>query len=559
MESKANERLRVKGMADMKIFYKAIAIFCLDADDQLKSEVVHCFRCIINGGKDPLILRADVSLWKSKGGNRVQITDTSFIQTLIRECDIIEFVVVEFLDSVAALERNAMDFEKSSLLYTRSLGESQENDEDFPKHQGYGKGKGQTLRETLRDYGIHEIIDEERNEAAERRDLESSAEEKLTYSENHGANERKNNNHDNEKNIENENENENIFREESKSEKVKSAIALKKEKLEVLFKEQLTEDLFDLCRELSADLLNAEIMCSLKICDGVLRFLQYLVQDNFRDKRISSTIDLLWTLLESFLSNNISDIEKSKILNENGENILENSSDLFDILDQEFAVQVLGNMITIFAHEGFKDPDKESRNEVLAVLTLLCESPSSHIYLIQSGLLNDLIYFACYAECSPIQGMFSAWFENHPQSSSNPRNFATSFELDLQFKRGLWILISELLEDNHLEAIECVSESPLLESLLLYLEFNTLGSHRLACTSSFGASALLLQSQYQSTGISTLGHKLGSKKEVEGRDLMLKSGGRFSTKSKDAGRKEGSERGREERNKNESNLLSSNG
>ena len=548
MESKANERLRVKGMADMKIFYKAIAIFCVDADDQLKSEVVHCFRCIINGGKDPLVLRADVNLWKSKGGNRVQITDTSFIQTLIRECDIIEFVVVEFLDSVAALERSATDFEKSALLYTQSLGESQEKIDAFPKYQGSGKGKGQTLRETLREYGVPDIINEEKNKDSERHDLESSEEEKLTYLEDQDVNERNNNN--------NENENENIFREETKSEKVKSAMAIKKEKLQVAFKEHLTEDLFDLCMELSADTLNAEIMCSLKLCDGVLRFLQYLVKENFRDKRISSTIDLFWTLLESILNNNISDMEEKKILNENGENILENSSDLFDILDQEFAVQVLGNMITLYAHEGFKDPDKEARNEVLAVLTLLCQSPSSHIYFIQSGLLNDLLYFACYAECSSIQGEFSAWFENHPQSSSNPRNFATSFELDLQFKRGLWILISELLEDDYIEAIECVGESPLLDSLLLYLEYNTLRPNRLAYTSSFGATArsqpqMLLQSQYQSTG------KLGSRKEGEGREIILKTDGKISSKSKDASRKEGSERGRDEGN--ESTMLSSKG
>ena len=59
-------------------------------------------------------------------------------------------------------------------------------------------------------------------------------------------------------------------------------------------------------------------------------------------------------------------------------------------------------------------------------------------------------------------------------------------------------------------------------SLLLYLEYNTVRPNRLACTSSFGATArsqpqMLLQSQYQSTG------KLGSRKEGEGREIILKS------------------------------------
>ena len=104
LETKANERLRVKGMADIKSFYKAIALYCVDADIGLKSEVVRCFRCIINAGQDPGSLKSDVTSWKSKEGNKVQIKDTTFIQSLIRECSIIEFVASEFLKSVEIFE-----------------------------------------------------------------------------------------------------------------------------------------------------------------------------------------------------------------------------------------------------------------------------------------------------------------------------------------------------------------------------------------------------------------------------------------------------------------------
>ena len=51
--------------------------------------------------------------------------------------------------------------------------------------------------------------------------------------------------------------------------------------------------------------------------------------------------------------------------------------------------------------------------------------------------------------------------------------------------------------------------------------------------------------------------KLGSRKEGEGREIILKTDGKISSKSKDASRKEGSERGRDEGN--ESTMLSSKG
>ena len=66
------------------------------------------------------------------------------------------------------------------------------------------------------------------------------------------------------------------------------------------------------------------------------------------------------------------------------------------------------------------------------------------------------------------------WLDQHPQSSSNPRNFGTASEIDLQFKRGLWIIISDLLQNDDPTALACVVQSPLLLSLLYYLEFDTL-------------------------------------------------------------------------------------
>ena len=100
-------------------------------------------------------------------------------------------------------------------------------------------------------------------------------------------------------------------------------------------------------------------------------------------------------------------------------------------------------MMQRYAIEGFRDADKECRNECLAVLSLIADSPASHPAFYQTGLLNDLIYYACSAEAQEAlqndtdsdmgsPSKLSVWLSSHPQSQSKLRNFATPSELDLQ-------------------------------------------------------------------------------------------------------------------------------
>eukprot|EP00596_Hydrurales_sp_CCMP1899_P003438 CAMPEP_0119047960 /NCGR_PEP_ID=MMETSP1177-20130426/56021_1 /TAXON_ID=2985 /ORGANISM="Ochromonas sp, Strain CCMP1899" /LENGTH=864 /DNA_ID=CAMNT_0007023211 /DNA_START=1185 /DNA_END=3779 /DNA_ORIENTATION=+ len=166
-------------------------------------------------------------------------------------------------------------------------------------------------------------------------------------------------------------------------------------------------------------------------------------------------------------------LEKSKVMTLETDigNMAEDGVDLSDVLDVESALSVLHNMITCYAHEGVRGMDKENRNEILAILSLIAESLSSHKYFIESGLLSDLIFYSCYAE-SPAD---NSWLLTHKQALANPRNFATIFELDLQFKRMLWLLISDLLKNNdNPDSLLIVAPSPLLSSIVSYLEFDTL-------------------------------------------------------------------------------------
>jgi hypothetical protein len=431
LETKANERLRVKGIADIKVFFKALTAFSVDANNELKTEIVHCLRCIINGGKDSLVLRTDVVAAKVKK-NKVPITDTSFIQSLVRDCSIIDFIVLEFQGSTENLEKVTSDFAESSMLYSqRSVHLNSRT-----------TAKQQTLRETLREYGIPEDV----------KDFEECSEE--------------------EKEAPFESD---LITEEGSDDVLKTLPMLKTLKVTVTAQDRLTTDLVELCADLAEDPRNAQIMIAMRMCDGIMKYLELLVKENVRDKRVKSLIGLIWTLLDSYLNEGKVDLDKDDAQPNSARGEFEyDPHNLSHIIDQATAVSTLHHIITIFAQDGFKHPDKECRNEVLAVLTLLAESPSSHIYFIESGLLNDFVYYSCYTECSSLCGTFPEWLDQHPQSSSNPRNFGTASEIDLQFKRGLWILISDLLQYNDPSALVCVGQSPLLLSLLFYLEYDSL-------------------------------------------------------------------------------------
>ena len=208
----------------------------------------------------------------------------------------------------------------------------------------------------------------------------------------------------------------------------------------------------------------------------IVKFLKFVADTNFRDTRVTSAIDAIWVLLVAFLDKRQSPDGSDGSHLDNKRVSSGAIADLEEALDQAAAVSVLHGLLISFTHEGFKISDKESRNGVLTVLTLIAESPSSHDYFIDSGLLNDLLYITCYAECSLMGSTFSEWINQHPPSSSNPRNFGTSSEHDLIFKRGLWILVSTLLQHDILKSLKVVGTSPFLLSLLLYTEYDTLST-----------------------------------------------------------------------------------
>jgi hypothetical protein len=450
-EVKSNERLRAKAMSDIKEFYKTIADYLSIADGELKLEVIQCFRCIVLGGQHLPILLSDTETAKYKKC-KVPITDTAFNQLILRESFIVNLIARQFTDSVKDLVDDFVDGKEYSLEH--SLEHSLLISQSIPSSSSRITHRPFDRQSTSN--GISQVYTHRKNTGVVDDPIEN-----LTGLTDSGSNLN------------------GVAITLTDDSYIKSIEVKEHEhdqqghELHCSLKQQIASDLLCLCVDLAADDKNAEVMITMDVCDSVIKFLKFVGDMNFRDTGVTSAIDALWVLLVAHIdksqSQSCDGLDSFQL--ESKEDCSSAFKDLNGALNQAAAISVLHGLLMSLMHDGFKVADKELRNGVLTVLTLLAESPSSHIHFTEKGLLNDLIYSACCAECSRRNCI---WLHQHPQSSFSPRIFATSSEHDLVFKRGLWIMISTLLQHNDLKSLKCVGSSPFLLSLLLYIEYDTL-------------------------------------------------------------------------------------
>jgi hypothetical protein len=221
---------------------------------------------------------------------------------------------------------------------------------------------------------------------------------------------------------------------------------------------ELSSVLLYLCLDLSLDPPSAAIMCESSICDGAITLVQKDFRLNQRDPRILSSIELMWNVLEHFL-------EQFKSTNPSPEdmrNILSQYADR--VVDFGRAITVLQSIVRFVLSDGFRLADKELRNEVVIILTMLAQFPSAVGYFIDAGLFHLLITYACIEEAGA-----HSW-DAFSKDIGKYRNFATISDVDLEYKRGLWFIISELLRSNDTDALSIVASSPLYATMLIYLE-----------------------------------------------------------------------------------------
>ena len=537
MELKGNERLSVQGYIDIKRFYSKLSTLWAVSNSTNKIKLGKCFRCIVNGGRDPSILRSMQKEWISED-NRLRITDAGFIQKAFRESGSLHIVAAQLIaasDILTYGKASSTDEYDDVLVAREDIAEIPDHsttvgvpDMDDPEFYGVPKSFLETRRLNLivDEPVITEVVEsptttlvvvENTAVDGEAVDATISSQERIhndAMSENGNLQEmnsevevQKEVNGDDEVKM-NDAADENTNGVEGFSEakeqqgvdsadmsiestvktktsyastpniattgftidmpqQLQSSLAGSKSPMNMsatsiadtpTILRELSSVLLYLCLDLSLDPPSAAIMCESSICDGAITLVQKDFRLNQRDPRILSSIELMWNVLEHFL-------EQFKSTNPSPEdmrNILSQYADR--VVDFGRAITVLQSIVRFVLSDGFRLADKELRNEVVIILTMLAQFPSAVGYFIDAGLFHLLITYACIEEAGA-----HSW-DAFSKDIGKYRNFATISDVDLEYKRGLWFIISELLRSNDTDALSIVASSPLYATMLIYLE-----------------------------------------------------------------------------------------
>ena len=538
MELKGNERLSVQGYIDIKRFYSKLSTLWAVSNSTNKIKLGKCFRCIVNGGRDPSILRSMQKEWISED-NRLRITDAGFIQKAFRESGSLHIVTSQLIaasDILTYGKASSTDEYDDVLVAREDIGEIPDHsttvgvpDMDDPEFYGVPKSFLETRRlnlivdepmitevvesptttlvvvekTTVDDEAVDAVIGSQEmiyNDAmSENGKLQEMSSEVEVQKEVNGDDEVKMNDGDDENtngvdgfseakeqqgvdsadmSIESTVKTKTSYASSTPNiatpgftidmpQQLQSSLAGSKSPMNMsatsiadtpTILRELSSVLLYLCLDLSLDPPSAAIMCESSICDGAITLVQKDFRLNQRDPRVLSSIELMWNVLEHFL-------EQFKSTNPSPEdmrNILSQYADR--VVDFGRAVPVLQSIVRFVLSDGFRLADKELRNEVLIILTMFAQFPSAVGYFIDAGLFHLLITYACIEEAGA-----HSW-DAFSKDIGKYRNFATISDVDLEYKRGLWFIISELLRSNDTDALSIVASSPLYATMLIYLE-----------------------------------------------------------------------------------------
>ena len=547
MELKGNERLSVQGYIDIKRFYSKLSTLWAVSNSTNKIKLGKCFRCIVNGGRDPSILRSMQKEWIPED-NRLRITDAGFIQKAFRESGSLHIVAAQLIaasDILTYGKASSTDEYDDELVAREDVTAEIPSDHsttvgvpdtDDPEFYGVPKSFLETRRLNLivnepmvtevvdsptttlvavenTTIDVEAAIDDEaisseemiHNDTGSENDkLKKTISEVEVKKEAKGDDEVKVNDTDGEDTNDVDGYNEakeqqgvdpaDVMSIDSTvgvdtvkssyasdpnitttgvaidvvSQQQQSSLAGSKSPMNMsaisiadtpAILRELSSVLLYLCLDLSLDPPSAAIMCESSVCDGAITLVQKDFRLNQRDPRILSSIELMWNVLEHFLEQFKSTNNPSP---EDMRNILSQYADR--VVDFGRAVPILQSIVRFVLSDGFRLADKELRNEVVIILTMFAQFPTAVGYFIDAGLFHLLITYACIEEAGA-----HSW-DAFSKDIGKYRNFATISDVDLEYKRGLWFIISELLRSNDADALSIVASSPLLATMLIYLE-----------------------------------------------------------------------------------------
>ncbi|CAN0515751.1 unnamed protein product, partial [Ectocarpus sp. 12 AP-2014] len=217
--------------------------------------------------------------------------------------------------------------------------------------------------------------------------------------------------------------------------------------------------LLQLVRELSTDANSSAAMVE----EGIAALLVQVIRAvrGIRDPTLSITVEVMWNCLEH--SQNAMDSGPAAKSRTSLVRKARKSNAAF-ALSSWNGVSALRDTVETLLLGGFRNKDKELRNEAVIVASQLLTNGRSHPLFRSTGMLLLSLRYATAIETGLADGNPAAL-----GPLADPRNFATPKEVDMELKLLLWSLLTDLCKRDA-RNVEVVDASPLMETLLMYMD-----------------------------------------------------------------------------------------
>ena len=249
-------------------------------------------------------------------------------------------------------------------------------------------------------------------------------------------------------------------------------------------KHKVLISLLQLVRELSTDAASSAAMVEA----GVILLLVQVMRmvREVRDPALSIAVEVMWNCLEhgqNAMTRAPPAKSRTCLIQKARKTNAAFSLSTWD------GVSALKEAVESLLVSGFRNKDKELRNEIVIVSSLLAANGRSHPLFRSTGFLLLLLKYATCIETSLVDstenlkvktleiagdvvgGCGGREHREVPEVSvlADPRNFATMIGVDLEFKLLLWSLLADFCKQDS-RNLEMVETSLLMETLLMYMD-----------------------------------------------------------------------------------------
>ncbi|ETL32324.1 hypothetical protein L916_15082 [Phytophthora nicotianae] len=228
--------------------------------------------------------------------------------------------------------------------------------------------------------------------------------------------------------------------------------------------------LIDLLYELSGYQRCAEVL----VVSGALHYVVFILENvtNPQDELLPLCLEILWNVLE-LSHEKISTVGKVGSRKELLEVFRLRNAAFF--LGNEFTFQALLHVLELLLARGYRQQDKEMRNECLMILQLLAKRRRSLDFFYSTGLTACLFSYATSAELSLIKETGRQQDKSSATASAitaSNQYYATTSDEDFEFKQMIWFLLAEISCDHQANLSELV-QFRFLEIWLSYATSNS--------------------------------------------------------------------------------------